>query len=185
VAEGLLSPTRAYAPVLKLIMQRLGSEVHAAIHCSGGGQTKILRFGSGKHYIKDNLFPAPPHFQRDPAMRRRAVAGDVLGIQPGAPHGAGLSGAVPCGRGGNRARLLRLRLGQWVMSAALKDQPADPEVGGVGIRVSLSGFVLLKTGFVESSASVCVYLMCGRAGSGKTTLAAIIEKERGPCASAR
>ena len=30
--------------------------------CSGGGQTKCMRFGTGVHHIKDNLFPIPPLF---------------------------------------------------------------------------------------------------------------------------
>ena len=63
VGEALLSPTRTYAPVLLKAYQELGSEVHGAIHCTGGGQTKVLRFGNGNHYIKDNLFDIPPLFE--------------------------------------------------------------------------------------------------------------------------
>ena len=33
------------------------------IHCSGGGQTKILHFVGNLHVIKDNLFPVPPLFR--------------------------------------------------------------------------------------------------------------------------
>lgn len=62
VAEALLSPTRTYAPIIRQVHAALGRELHAAIHCSGGGATKILRFGSRKHYIKDDLFPVPPLF---------------------------------------------------------------------------------------------------------------------------
>ena len=32
------------------------------VHCSGGGQTKILHFIDSLHVIKDNLFPVPPLF---------------------------------------------------------------------------------------------------------------------------
>jgi phosphoribosylformylglycinamidine cyclo-ligase len=32
------------------------------VHCSGGGQTKILHFIDRIHVIKDNLFPVPPLF---------------------------------------------------------------------------------------------------------------------------
>jgi len=32
------------------------------IHCSGGGQTKVLHFVRGLHVVKDNLFPVPPVF---------------------------------------------------------------------------------------------------------------------------
>jgi phosphoribosylformylglycinamidine cyclo-ligase len=32
------------------------------VHCSGGGQTKILHFVDQLHIIKDNLFETPPLF---------------------------------------------------------------------------------------------------------------------------
>jgi len=63
VGHALASPTRTYAPLLIQVYKCLGSDVHAAIHQTGGGQTKILRFGKNKRYIKDNLFPVPPLFQ--------------------------------------------------------------------------------------------------------------------------
>jgi len=59
----VLSPTRTYAPVLrKLFDQGLRSKIHGMIHCSGGGQTKVLHFIDGMHVIKDNLFKVPPIF---------------------------------------------------------------------------------------------------------------------------
>jgi phosphoribosylformylglycinamidine cyclo-ligase len=33
------------------------------VHCSGGGQTKVLHFIDNLLIIKDNLFPAPPLFR--------------------------------------------------------------------------------------------------------------------------
>ena len=33
------------------------------IHCSGGGQTKILHFVEGLHIVKDNLFETPTLFR--------------------------------------------------------------------------------------------------------------------------
>jgi phosphoribosylformylglycinamidine cyclo-ligase len=33
------------------------------VHCSGGGQTKVLHFVDELHIIKDNLFDVPPLFQ--------------------------------------------------------------------------------------------------------------------------
>ena len=33
------------------------------MHCSGGGQTKILHFIESLHIIKDNFFPLPPLFK--------------------------------------------------------------------------------------------------------------------------
>lgn len=62
VGEALLSPTRTYAPLIKQLLETLKEHVHALIHCTGGGQTKIKRFGQGVTYHKDNLFPTPPLF---------------------------------------------------------------------------------------------------------------------------
>ncbi|NVO21670.1 MAG: phosphoribosylformylglycinamidine cyclo-ligase [Bacteroidetes bacterium] len=59
----VLSPTRTYAPVMKEILDRYRKEIHGIIHCSGGGQTKVLHFAQNIHIIKDNLFPIPPLFQ--------------------------------------------------------------------------------------------------------------------------
>ena len=33
------------------------------VHCSGGGQTKCIRFGTNVHHIKDNFLPVPPIFK--------------------------------------------------------------------------------------------------------------------------
>ncbi len=60
----VLSPTRTYAPVIKKILEELGTEpIHGMVHCSGGAQTKILHFVDDLHVIKDNLFPVPPLFE--------------------------------------------------------------------------------------------------------------------------
>jgi phosphoribosylformylglycinamidine cyclo-ligase len=59
----LLSPTRTYAPVLKEILTRHFGQVHGLIHCSGGGQTKCLKYLPGPvKIVKDNLFDIPPVF---------------------------------------------------------------------------------------------------------------------------
>ena len=58
----LLSPTRTYAPVMKTIIEEMHPAIHGIIHCSGGGQTKVLHFIDNLHVIKDNLFPVPPLF---------------------------------------------------------------------------------------------------------------------------
>ncbi len=63
VGQALLSPTRTYAPFVLRLLNELGVEkVPGLIHCSGGAQTKCIRFGAGVHFIKDNLFPVPPIF---------------------------------------------------------------------------------------------------------------------------
>ena len=59
----VLSPTRTYAPVIKKILESMHPEIHGMIHCSGGGQTKILHFIDNMHVVKDNLFPLPPLFK--------------------------------------------------------------------------------------------------------------------------
>jgi phosphoribosylformylglycinamidine cyclo-ligase len=59
----VLSPTRTYAPVIKKILDKFRKQIHGMVHCSGGGQTKILHFIDNLHVIKDNLFPVPPLFK--------------------------------------------------------------------------------------------------------------------------
>jgi len=58
----VLSPTRTYAPLMAEILRDRNIELHGAIHCSGGAQTKVLHFIDGLHVIKDNLLPIPPLF---------------------------------------------------------------------------------------------------------------------------
>ncbi len=73
VGQLILSPTRTYAPVLKSLLQNHFEKIHGLIHCSGGGQTKCMKYlpsqvsdGSkpSRHLkiIKDNLFEAPEIF---------------------------------------------------------------------------------------------------------------------------
>ncbi len=59
----VLSPTRTYAPIIKKILDKHRRNIHGIIHCSGGGQTKVLKFVKGAHIIKDNLFDTPPLFK--------------------------------------------------------------------------------------------------------------------------
>jgi phosphoribosylformylglycinamidine cyclo-ligase len=59
----VLSPTRTYAPVIKRVLDEHRNLIHAMIHCSGGGQTKVLNFINKAHVIKDYLFPLPPVFE--------------------------------------------------------------------------------------------------------------------------
>ena len=58
----VLSPTRTYAPIIKKILDKLRSEIHGMVHCSGGAQTKVLHFVKNKKVTKNNLFPIPPLF---------------------------------------------------------------------------------------------------------------------------
>jgi len=60
----VLSPTRTYAPIIKKILNDIGSEkIDGMVHCSGGAQTKILHFIDENHIIKDDLFDTPPLFK--------------------------------------------------------------------------------------------------------------------------
>jgi phosphoribosylformylglycinamidine cyclo-ligase len=63
VGKLVLSPTRTYAPVVKEILRNYRSEIHGMIHCTGGAQTKVLRFTDNVHIIKDNMFDIPPVFR--------------------------------------------------------------------------------------------------------------------------
>ena len=64
IGRMLLSPTRSYAPLLKMIFDNLGrNKINGIIHCTGGGQTKVLHFIDNLHVIKDNLFEFPPIFK--------------------------------------------------------------------------------------------------------------------------
>ncbi|MFN5829982.1 MAG: AIR synthase related protein [Bacteroidota bacterium] len=59
----VLSPTRTYAPVIKKVIDELGAHINGMVHCSGGGQTKVLHFlHQDLAVIKDNLFDVPPLF---------------------------------------------------------------------------------------------------------------------------
>lgn len=62
-AQMVLSPTRTYAPLVKEILKHHRNSIDGMIHCSGGGQTKILHFVDAMHIIKDNLLPTPILFR--------------------------------------------------------------------------------------------------------------------------
>tara|TARA_B100001113_G_scaffold148286_1_gene121646 strand:- start:722 stop:1882 length:1161 start_codon:yes stop_codon:yes gene_type:complete len=64
VGKMLLSPTRSYAPLLKKIFDKIGrNKINGIIHCTGGGQTKVLHFIDNLHIIKNNLFEIPTIFK--------------------------------------------------------------------------------------------------------------------------
>lgn len=63
VGKLILSPTRTYAPVVKVLLDQLRGQIHGMVHCSGGAQTKVLHFIDNLHVVKDNLLPIPPLFQ--------------------------------------------------------------------------------------------------------------------------
>ncbi len=64
VGKLLLSPTRTYAPLLKMLLDEYFEDINGLIHCSGGGQTKCMKYlPRPLKLIKDNLFDIPPIFQ--------------------------------------------------------------------------------------------------------------------------
>ncbi|MCK4796381.1 MAG: phosphoribosylformylglycinamidine cyclo-ligase [Spirochaetes bacterium] len=63
IGKAVLSPTRTFAPVIKEILKEYKGNIGGMVHCTGGGQTKCLRFGKNVHYIKNNLFELPPIFK--------------------------------------------------------------------------------------------------------------------------
>ena len=73
IGQLILSPTRTFAPVMQQLLTNHFDKIHGVIHCSGGGQTKCMKYlpslvsdGSmpSRHLkvIKDNLFDAPEIF---------------------------------------------------------------------------------------------------------------------------
>ncbi len=59
----ILSPTRTYAPVMKQVFEKFRANISGVIHCSGGGQKKVLHYAHNLHVVKDNLFAIPPVFK--------------------------------------------------------------------------------------------------------------------------
>lgn len=60
VGKLVLSPTRTFAPVMKVLLEAHFDAIKGLIHCSGGGQTKCMKYmPQNVKIIKDNLF-APP-----------------------------------------------------------------------------------------------------------------------------
>jgi len=60
IGKLILSPTRTFAPVMKVLLEEHFEAIHGLIHCSGGGQTKCLKYvPDNVKIVKDNLF-APP-----------------------------------------------------------------------------------------------------------------------------
>lgn len=62
LGKAVLSPTRTYAPVILEVLQRMRTDIHGMVHCSGGAQTKVLHFIGDVRVVKNNLFTSPPLF---------------------------------------------------------------------------------------------------------------------------
>ena len=63
IGKLLLSPTRTYAPLVKAILDKHFDAVKGMIHCSGGGQTKCMKYlPRPMRIVKDNFLEVPPIF---------------------------------------------------------------------------------------------------------------------------
>lgn len=61
----VLSPTRTFAPVLKKLLTKHFDDINGLIHCSGGGQTKCLKYiPEFTRVVKTDLFEPPAIFQK-------------------------------------------------------------------------------------------------------------------------
>jgi phosphoribosylformylglycinamidine cyclo-ligase len=64
IGKLILSPTRTFLPVVKQMLQEHFDAIYGLIHCSGGGQTKCMKYvPDNVNVVKDNLFAAPEIFQ--------------------------------------------------------------------------------------------------------------------------
>lgn len=64
IGQLLLSPTRTYAPLMKVLLAEQFNDIMGVIHCSGGGQTKCMKYlPAPLKIIKDGLFAPPPIFR--------------------------------------------------------------------------------------------------------------------------
>ena len=64
IGELLLSPTKTFAPLIKNLLENNFEKISGLIHCSGGGQTKCLKYiPENVRVVKDNLFEPPIIFK--------------------------------------------------------------------------------------------------------------------------
>lgn len=64
VGRLVLSPTRTYIPLIKKMIANHRSDISGMIHCTGGAQTKVMKFlNKNIRIVKDNLLPVPPLFE--------------------------------------------------------------------------------------------------------------------------
>ncbi len=59
----VLSPTRTYLPLIKAILDKHRPAIQGMIHCTGGAQTKVMKFVENLRVVKNNLLPVPPLFR--------------------------------------------------------------------------------------------------------------------------
>jgi len=63
IGKLLLSPTRTFAPLMKVLLEQHFNKLKGVIHSSGGGQTKCMKYlPATLKVIKDNLLTPAPIF---------------------------------------------------------------------------------------------------------------------------
>lgn len=63
VGQLCLSPTRTYLPVMHVLLKEYRKAIHGLVHCTGGGQTKVLHSMNPLHVLKTNLYEPPLIFK--------------------------------------------------------------------------------------------------------------------------
>lgn len=64
IGKLLLSPTRTYAPLMKVLLEEYFENIDGVIHCSGGGQTKCMKYlPQPLLVVKNDLFETPYIFK--------------------------------------------------------------------------------------------------------------------------
>ena len=78
----ILSPTRTYIPVIKVLLENCFQRISGIIHCTGGAQTKVLKFVKNKKIVKNDLLPIPPLFKliEDESGTRRSEMYEVFNM---------------------------------------------------------------------------------------------------------
>jgi phosphoribosylformylglycinamidine cyclo-ligase len=65
LGRAILSPTKTYAPLIKNLLENNFDKIHGLVHCSGGGQTKCLKYiPENVRVVKDYLFEVPGIFKK-------------------------------------------------------------------------------------------------------------------------
>ncbi len=83
----LLSPTRTYAPLLKQLLTEQFDVIHGLIHCSGGGQTKCMKYLPGSFTLSRTTYLPPLHLSLIQQNFHFRQPRNVPGLQYGPPAG--------------------------------------------------------------------------------------------------
>lgn len=64
IGKLILSPTRTFTPIVKQLLEENFEAINGMIHCSGGGQTKCMKYMPEKvRIVKDQLLDTPDIFR--------------------------------------------------------------------------------------------------------------------------